>query len=398
MKRHLTATLLIALLAIITAATMQSCSGSEPDPIPEPETLDRTILVYMVADNNLGSYYHIDDDNIAQMEEAARAGHLNGGNLVVYHDGASSAPELRIITPEQTAVVKTYSEDESSLSVSRMQQVIEDVRTLFPATERGLVMWSHGTGWLDDTASRSTASTYSFGLDDNSSSGRATMKITSLAQALDGEDFDFIYFDCCLMASVEVAYQLRTATKAIISSATELPIEGMPYSVNIPAMFEPELDLAQIAANTLDFYLGPSAQYNYCSISVVMTEPLQQLAQATAEIMRTGATPPANYIRVPYFRRTVPSYTWDMADYIRALPVDRRLLDAWNEAFARTVIYAGATPQSYGLDMSRHTGLGCFIPSITTDTQGRKSIKWYNHRDLDWHSDVTSLNPSYDID
>ena len=114
--------------------------------------------------------------------------------------------------------------------------------------------------------------------------------------------------------------------------------------------------------------------------------------------MRTGATPPSNYVRVPYFRRSVPSYTWDMADYIRALPVDPRLLDAWNDAFGRTVVYAGATPQSYGLDMSRHTGLGCFIPSVTTDSQGIKSIRWYNHRDLDWHRDVTSLNPSYHID
>ena len=25
-------------------------------------------------------------------------------------------------------------------------------------------------------------------------------------------------------------------------------------------------------------------------------------------------------------------------------------------------------------------------------------IRWYNHRDLDWHRDVTSLNPSYHID
>ncbi|WP_290072625.1 clostripain-related cysteine peptidase [Paramuribaculum intestinale] len=398
MRRHLT-NIFTSLLAVISAAVMPSCSGSdEPTPEPEPDATDRTILVYMVADNNLGSYYHVDDDNIAQMEEATRAGHLNGGNLVVYHDGASSAPELRVITPEQTIVIKSYSENESSLSVSRMQQVIEDVRTLFPATQRGLVMWSHGTGWLDDAASRTTASTYSFGQDDNSSAGRTTMKITTLAQALDGEDFDFIYFDCCLMASVEVAYQLRTATKAIIASGTELPIEGMPYAVNIPAMFEQDLDLSKIAANTLDFYLGPTVQYKYCTISVVMTEPLQQLAQATADIMRTGATPLSNYVRVPYFRRSVPSYTWDMADYIRALPVDPRLLDAWNDAFGRTVVYAGATPQSYGLDMSRHTGLGCFIPSVTTDSQGIKSIRWYNHRDLDWHRDVTSLNPSYHID
>lgn len=395
MERLLTK-LLITLLAVLPAA-ISSCSGSEPEPEPEPQGLDRTVLVYMVADNNLGSYYHVDDNNIAQMEEAALAGKLNGGNLVIYHDGATTPPELKVITPGKTTVVKSYPEDESSLSVERMKQVLADVRSLFPASQRGLVLWSHGTGWLDDSMSRS-ASTLSFGQDDNSSTGRATMRLTSLARALDGENLDFIYFDCCLMSSVEVAYQLRTAAKAIIASGTELPVEGMPYSENIPAMFEPTLDLTQIASNTLGYYLGPSASYNYCTISVVMTQPLGQLAEATAAIMRTGAVPASGYMRVPYFRRSIPSYTWDMADYIRALPVDRALIDAWNEAFARTVTYAGATPTSYGLDMSRHTGLGCFIPSVTTDTQGARSIQWHNHRDLDWHRDVTSLNPSYQID
>ena len=96
MRRHLT-NIFTSLLAVISAAVMPSCSGSdEPTPEPEPDATDRTILVYMVADNNLGSYYHVDDDNIAQMEAAARAGHLNGGNLVVYHDGASDRKSTRL--------------------------------------------------------------------------------------------------------------------------------------------------------------------------------------------------------------------------------------------------------------------------------------------------------------
>ena len=286
MKRHLTATLLIALLAIITTATMGSCSGSEPDPIPEPETLDRTILVYMVADNNLSYQYRADTLNIEKMEQAARDGSLNGGNLVIYYDGPFTSPELKIITRKETKTIKAYSEDESSLSINRIKQVLDDVKSLYPASQRGLVLWSHGTGWIDDTYSRSITSTYSFGQDNNSASGRATMKITSLAQALDGENFDFIYFDCCLMASVEVAYQLRTATKAIIASGTELPIEGMPYADNIPAMFEPDIDLEKIAQNTISFYADGKVPNLGCSITVIINEHILALAQATADIMR----------------------------------------------------------------------------------------------------------------
>lgn len=395
MERILTR-LLITLLAILPAA-ISSCSNSEPEPEPEPSGLDRTVLVYMVADNNLSYQFRADTLNIEKMEQAAREGTLNGGNLVIYYDGPFTAPELKVVTRKETKSIKSYSEDESSLSVNRMRQVLADVKSLFPASQRGLVLWSHGTGWLDDSYSRTTT-TYSFGQDNNSATGRATMKLTSLSQALVGENFDFIYFDCCLMSTVEVAYQLRTASKAIIASGTELPIEGMPYDDNIPAMFEPNLDLDKIAQNTLSFYNDGKVDNSGCSIAVIRNEYISALAEATAAIMRTGAVPESGYSRVPYFRRSIPSYTWDMADYIRALPVDASLIQAWDEAFARTVTYAGATPTSYGLDMSRHTGLGCFIPSVTTDTQGTRSIQWHNHRDLDWHRDVTSLNPSYQID
>ena len=90
--------LLITLLAILPAA-ISSCSSSEPEPEPEPSGLDRTVLVYMVADNNLGSYYHVDDNNIAQMEAAALAGKLNGGLSVPRQKNASAPAPGKIKKP-----------------------------------------------------------------------------------------------------------------------------------------------------------------------------------------------------------------------------------------------------------------------------------------------------------
>lgn len=389
MRIHLT-NILTSLLAVISAAVMPSCSGSdEPTPEPEPDAIDRTILVYMVADNNLGSYYHVDDDNIAQMEAAARAGHLNGGNLVVYHDGASSAPELRVITPEQTIVIKSYSENESSLSVSRMQQVVEDVRTLFPATQRGLVMWSHGTGWLDDAASRTTASTYSFGQDDNSSAGRTTMKITTLAQALDGEDFDFIYFDCCLMGSIEVAYELKDAAPVIVASPTELQVYGMPYQMNVPEFFATEPDMVKAATNTFTYYAnGVNGMSPYCTMSVVETAHLKELADATAAIMRTGALAGPGYTPVRFYGFYRNSFV-DMAHYISSLPdVDPALVSAWKAAYDKAVVYKAATPTYGKYDLTGFGGLSCAMLSAPSDAS---YMGYDNHA---WYRDVVSLNPS----
>lgn len=376
-------------LILLAAVVMTACSsGDEPDPVEEPS---RTVLVYMAADNSLGSSFNSDTQNLSQMDKAVAAGALGkNGRLLVYHDGASTAPELLEITPKGRLTLISYSESESSMSEGRMRQVISDMKATAPADSYGLVLWSHGTGWIESSASRSAdleAAPQSFGQDLHPSN--TEMKVTTLASVLRGGEFEFIYFDCCFMATVEVAYELRDATPWIIASATELPVEGMPYTVNIPAMFETELDLKQIAKNTLDYYLSGKASYEYCTISLISTTALPELASATRAIMATGAVAPASYKGMPFFRSGgANSHTYDMGDYITSLPVEQGLISAWQKAYEKAVPYYGATPVSYGLDMSGFTGLGCYIVRTAADA----SLLGY--RNQSWWKDVVSQNPS----
>lgn len=377
-------------LMLVAVAVMTACGkGDEPDPVKPPS---RTVLVYMIADNSLGSSsFGVDADNLAQMDKAVAAGALGEtGRLLVYHDGATATPELLEITAEGRRTLTAYSESESSVSESRMRQVINDMKSEAPADGYGLVLWSHGTGWIESSTSRSGtpgAVTQSFGQDLHPTS--TEMKVTTLASVLNGEGFEFIYFDCCFMATVEVAYELRDATPWIIASATELPVEGMPYTVNIHAMFAEELDLEQIAANTLDYYKSPEASYNSCTISLISTAALPELAAATRAIMLTGAIPEIYYRAMPFFRSGgVNSHTYDMGHYISALPVSAQLLSAWESAYKKAVPYYGATPYSYGLDMTDFTGLGCYIVKTSDDA----SLLGY--RNQSWWKDVVSQNPS----
>ena len=72
------------------------------------------------------------------------------------------------------------------------------------------------------------------------------MNLTTLARTLQGQNFGFVYFDCCYMGSVEVAYELRHA----------MPSNGMPYNRNIRCFFAPEADLLTAARNTFELYDG----------------------------------------------------------------------------------------------------------------------------------------------
>lgn len=382
----------LAILCGIIIFALSSCSkNDEPDPVAEPKC---TVLVYMIADNSLGSYsLNVDTRNLRQMEEAVASGALNGGRLLVYYDPyeAEVEPRLLEITPKETVTLKTYSEGVSSVDADFMRGVLDDAASIAPAPKNWLVLWSHGTGWIESSNSRSVerqAATTSFGQDLHPD--RVEMKVTSLASALGKGNYDVIYFDCCFMGCVEVMYELRHAAKEIVASATELPVEGMPYNVNIPAMFADNASAQKVAENTLAYYNSPEASNNSCTIAVVKTDELEPLAEATRAIMRTGVLPSYSYAAVPFYRwNGAKSYTYDFGDYINNLEVgDHGLVDAWNAAYKKAVTYYGSTPVSYTLDMSKFTGIGTYIVRTKSD------VSLLGYENQSWYKDVVSVNPS----
>lgn len=375
------------------ALVMSSCSGDEPDN-PDAEKA-RTVLIYMVADNSLGGpRLGADETNLAAMETAAAQGALGTGRLVVYHDPLGRGGcTLYDITPQGRKPLREYDESVSSLSPERMRQVLADVEGLEPDNSCGLVLWSHGTGWIDTSRSRSAigskpgAVAQSFGEDQSPST--TEMSVPTLAEALRGRTFDFIYFDCCFMECVEVVYELRSLTPWIIGSATELPIEGMPYIANVGPMLSLDFDPCLVARNTLTYYTE-----NYdpvyrpgCTMAVVKTEALDALAGATADVMRSGAA--ADPLgQMPMFRSGGPrSYTWDMACYITSMQPDASLLAAWRKAYSEAVVMAGSTPLVYGLDMTGFSGLGCNAAITAAD------VSHSGYRRTAWWADVMSASP-----
>ena len=249
--------------ALLLMVLFVACGGDEPDPLPPspPEPVNRVVLVYMVANNNLGAAGY-DRDDIDEMLIAARSGDIGpNGRLLVYHDGANAMPVLAEIRGGgRIDTLKRYDGDGYAVEIARMRGIFDDMREYAPASEYGLVLWSHGTGWIQDGISDESddeISALSFGQD----CGR-TMNVTSLARALSGQDFSFLYFDCCYMASVETLYELRHAVPLIAASATELPVRGSRYDLNISAFFaDGSPDLVGAARNTFEHIGSPTSSY-----------------------------------------------------------------------------------------------------------------------------------------
>ena len=92
------ATRLLAAVAITgMSATMVSCGDDdlpepstpgteEPDTPPAPALGRRTVLVYMVANNSLGTNWHCDETDLQEMLKATPTGLPDDCRLLVYHN------------------------------------------------------------------------------------------------------------------------------------------------------------------------------------------------------------------------------------------------------------------------------------------------------------------------
>lgn len=378
---------ILSLTAAFSLLLSTACGSSsdEPEDPNVPEESTRSVLVYMAANNNLSSYAKYD---LEEMKEGAAG--IKGGHLLVYYHASNKSPQLLEITPDgKEQTLKTYDTSESSVSIARMREVIADAKALDKSGRLGLILWSHGTGWLSDNGvieengAKSAIRPYSFGMDDTNA-GKLKMKLTSLRKALEGNTYDFIYFDCCHMATVEVAYELRQLTPQIVACPTELGLDGMPYDLNIPLFFTKTPDLKAAIYNSYNFY-KPQPSIG-CCISVINTAGLERLAQLSRQALG-AATLPAGYKPVPYFRKSIMSSgIYDMEDYYKALLADKAsaLMAEWKQAYVNVLEATHTTESVYGLDATHFSGLGCNI--ITAENTPEK----YGYNETAWYRDVVA--------
>ena len=105
--------------------------------------INRTVLVYMCAENNLAMTAQ---SNIRSMSTCLGRG-MDNYNLLAYIDCSGMDPALIRIHDFKIDTIAKYPERDST-DPKVMREVIDYVLANFQAEHYGLVMWSHGTGWL----------------------------------------------------------------------------------------------------------------------------------------------------------------------------------------------------------------------------------------------------------
>lgn len=387
---------------------LTSCKKSSP-PSPQPEQRHRTVIEYMVADNNLYSYAERD---INEMEEGW-SDRFDGHMVVfLYPVSATSGyapgrvdydddPRLLLIERDDTEsivsrVLKRYDRSLDPTDPEVMSKIVEDAMTLAPAENYALIFWSHGSGWLPRGMGQPLKSAvptvwdgskltgpvvenpgiaYSFGQSD--SHQRAEMDVDRLAQALPtGTVFDFILFDACHMACVEVAWELKDRTEYLIASAAETLANGFPYEAILAPMFETEADVTAIGKAFFDYYNAQTDFLQSATVGVVRSDRLSAVAEAMRELCDAGVPESGiSYAAQQYGRRATgfENTFYDLTDFVRQTwgASDPAGVARFEAAMDGAVIYAAATPWLFKDESSRiriltHCGMSCYVPRLST--------------------------------
>lgn len=280
-----------ALVSVLTAACKKDDADTKTEPKEIYGTTDgRTVLVYMVSDNDMASQSWVD---LREMLNGAKyIGEKD--HLVVYMDD-TSLPRIYDITAAnagqsytELTPVYSFEEEVNSCDKQQLAWVLGYVKEHYPAKSYGMVMWSHGSGWIPSLPSQNTKTwgvkTRVFGLDyNNNVSSRVVAKKMDIADIRDAMlDFgkvDYMIFDVCFMQGMEVLYTLKDVAKVVIGSPAEVPGDGAPYNTMMRPMFEDDNYVEDIV---LTYYTDYKNSVNYgILLSAVDCEKLEAFAQAT---------------------------------------------------------------------------------------------------------------------
>ncbi|WP_164112620.1 MULTISPECIES: clostripain-related cysteine peptidase [Sphingobacterium] len=353
----------------------------KPSIEPEAKQKYRTVLVYLAANNNL------EDDaykNMRQMEEAI--GNIDG-NLIVYAKLKTGSPALYEVTKKTGTEsglkkIKDYPPYSSSDPIV-MKSIIKETQELYPADTYGLILWSHATGWVP--ANQNGIKLRSFG-DDNGH----VMDITDLNNALPN-NFDFIMFDACSMASTEVLYEIKDKAKYFIASPGEVVSNGMPYDKITNDLFLPGPEgYKTIAAKYYNHYNSLSSGA-WATVSVVDAFQLSNLAAQTKVTLKSQ--PPlytdfnrSNIQRMDFDRIGNPLIAFDFLDFLYQNYNNSINYQNTQKALEQTVLYKANTAFFNGFEIKTNSGLTCYIPSAENSGPAHtfyKTLKWYKDSGFD---------------
>ena len=365
--------------ALAMALTLFSCKKAETEEIVVVKR-PKTVLLYMVANNNLS---YDAENSISRLQN----GYIPAeeGNLLVYKHCAGMDPVLLHIKKgeEGTVVADTAYRFPPRVSATKsaLTQALNVTQALFPADSYGLILWSHGTGWIPPLASSSSAAQEvsgsapqrTFGLD-----GKVELEIRDLAQAIPYK-LSFMLMDACFMGGIETAYEVKDSVDYYIGSPAEILTESFPYHKIMQHIFKSTPDYAAVCKEYYDYYNAKTGSERSATVALMDCSKLAEVAEVAKRVFDQYGESIASLdlsLLQPYFRGSSSKYFYDLKDLVDAI-ADASLSAEFAAALERAVPYKASTPYFIELPIRSFCGVSTYVPGNPADTKLADYYKQY---------------------
>ena len=355
-------TAFIFILGMVTV----SCTKEEEKPL----VVSKVLLVYLAADNSLSGEGY---DKLEAIRQGLTA--TPGSRVMVYFDSADRGASLLELTDNhQMDILEEYGEENAAAS-EVFRRVILKAAGLYPQATLNLLVFSHASGWLPQ-GTYNNPSLRSVVMDGNNE-----MELADFADAIPNNSFQYIIFEACHMAGIEVAYQLRDKARYVAASSAEIVSPGFTdiYREYIGELVSGNpVSFMQQAFNYFDRQTG---YMRSATFSVVETAKLDTLAGFIRTYCDINEETGINGIQ--YFDRNSDHLFFDFGSYylsLLATDTQREELSALMEA---CVVWKAATPyfmEGYrGFAIEEHSGLTTYImqEAYTSLNESYKQTEWY---------------------
>lgn len=279
---------------------------------------------------------------------------------------------------------------------STLLEALTLVRDLFPASGYGMVLSSHGSGYLPD-GYYSDPQLYdarhplSIGQDEDYT-GNVEMELAKFRSSIPYH-LDYILLDACLMGGVETAYELRDVTDVIGFSQTEILAEGFDYSKITTRLLQDEPDPVQVCIDYFNQYKDQSdPTYRSATISAINTAAMDDLASVCKVLFERYraqiAVVDPNKVQ-KYFRNFIDTprpFFYDLRDILAKSGASDDDLSHLDAAIAKAVIYEAHTEQFMrSFELENCCGFSMFLPKMGSDVLKdfyKKNIAWNQATEL----------------
>lgn len=371
-------------LLLLATVLLAACDGLDR---PFTGTYDQVLIYYGMGYNNLS---HNLQKNLQDLQRDVLPALRNDKAILAFihtpktpgdYDTPNPPVLMRIYRGHDGKPVcdtlKVYSDMAVSASAESLRQVMDEVRTMYPARRYGMVISSHGSGWVPagynhDTWPRSVGQQYV-------GSQSRWLELDELVSAIPYH-LNFLILDTCLSGCVEVAWALRDVTDQLVLSPCEILTTGMGYSVLSWDVFAtPDPDMYAYCREYYDYY----SVHGGGTISLVRTNQLDALADAFRDIIEEHRSSLifgelTHSVQRYFYNSTSLTFFYDLRDLAARIGASEEELARLDAALAAAVPCHYETPRFFDLSLERCCGLSVYLPDPTRPVLNAhyKTLSW----------------------